>query len=149
MRSPLPGRWALAVLLAVLGIGFLITIVLVFAGQEAARLRAREALLRDLNNLKPTYRVQVNGRDTIEPAAIVAALRAVTTVPAHHSGPERPFLLDISDGEYNLLVTLAEDSQRPHEFWVFRPPPKSSPGSLGQEVGRITDPQLRRYLAGR
>jgi len=136
----------LAVILAVL---VLIAIVLVFAGQDAAQLRARETLLRDLNVLKPPYRVQLNGRDTTEPAAIVAALRAVTTVPAHHSGPDRPFLLDISDRQYNVLVTLAEDSQRPDEFWVFRTPPKSSPASLGQEVGRITDPNLRRYLAGR
>ena len=127
-------KLAVRVPLAVLGIGFLITIVLVFAGQDAAQLRACEALVRDLNILKPTNRVQLNGRDTTEPAAIVTALRAVTTVPAHHSGPERPFLLDISDGEHNILVTLAEDSQRPNEFWVFRPPPKCVYRGIGRPM---------------
>jgi hypothetical protein len=45
-----------------------------------------------------------------------------------------------------VRVTLAEDSERPDEFWVFRPTPQSSGTSFGQEAGQITDSRLRSYL---
>jgi hypothetical protein len=145
-RSRFPVPWVLGLVLAVLGIGFLTTLVLVFAGQNAAQERVRQALLRDLNELKPPYRVRLDGRDTTDPTAIVRVLRAVTSLPAHHSGPVRPVHLEIGDGEHTVRVTLAEDSQRSDEFWVFRSPRQSSGASLGQEAGQTTDSRLRSYL---
>ena len=118
-----------------------VALVLVIWQHDEEERRARRDLRRELDALSAPYRVTVNGDETKspEPEIIVDALRTITPVAAHDSGPEQSVRVVIHDGTRTIEVRLAQDSKRNNEFWVFYP-------RGGPEAGRITDPRLPGWL---
>ena len=93
--------------------------------------------------------VVVNGHAVQDPAVVLAALRGVTHVPAHHSSPTNPVHIDLTGGPRTLAVTIARDSDHPGEFWVYRPGRNWHNNSLGQDAGRVVSGELDDYLKRR
>jgi hypothetical protein len=135
----------MALVVAILVLGLIV--IAGFAVSHSVETRAREAVVRDLDGLTSPYRVTLNGRDVSNPSFIVDAIRRVAFVSAHHSGPTRPVRVEITDGTHIAQLTLAQDSERPDEFWILRPGGGiSALPPFGQEDGRIHEPGLRPVL---
>lgn len=105
--------------------------------------RARLALVERLDHLDGPYTVRVNGTAVRNPEAVVAALREVRELPAHHSSPEMRLQVEVEGKGGSVTMILARDSDVAREYWVYLPsddPVGNPPG--GQEIGRVTTPAL-------
>jgi len=100
---------------------------------------AREAILRHLAGDAASYRAWIDGQEITDPSALVAALRRLEHVSAHHSSPQRPRQIRIARGRERLTVIVARDSKVPDEYWVFLPGDSYGPYGelLGQSAGRV------------
>ena len=93
--------------------------------------------------------VVVNGQALPDPAPVLAALRGLTHVPAHHSSPTRPLHLKLTGGAHAVDVVIARDSKTAGEFWVYRPGRNWHNEPLGQDAGRVISGPLDTYLRHR
>jgi hypothetical protein len=125
-----------------LGAGVIFIILLIFAGwgllayEEVTEKRAREAVLSALNELSSTASVTIDG-EAQEPAPVLEALRALKHVDAHHSYPLESHQVEIRDGSKTINLVVAQDSERPDEYWVYRPGPNFHNDPHGEFLGRI------------
>lgn len=125
----------------------IILVVLVFAVERAAEQRARGQVFGELRTLSKPYRVPLDGRELRDGSGVLAAVRRANHVNSHHSHPTQPIEVEINDGTHAVRIVIARNSQNADEYWVFRPGRNLLGHSLGQEMGRVTDPSLWRYLA--
>ncbi len=140
-QTPLitPARLAVAghvFLLLVAGMFFLD-----YKSEDAARRAIQESAAH-------ATAVVIEGARVTNDAALLAAFQEVKHVAAHHSSPRQPPIhLLIVTAQDTIPVILARDSERPHEFWVFRAGPNWHNDSLGQDAGRIESARLASLLA--
>jgi len=123
--------WVLPVFL----FGMFALLVTVFLAEKVSEEHARDALLAAVGRAS---RVRVNGQLVATPSPFLRALQSVHHVPGHHSGPTTPVTIELEGGGPTIAVIIARDSERPTEFWVYRPGPNWHNDPLGQEAGRIT-----------
>ena len=97
--------------------------------------RARDAFLSALNNLSPNATVTING-NTRQNEPVLEALRKVQHIESHHSFPLTPIQIDVRDGAKTIKVVVAQDSERPDEYWVYRPGRNYHNDRLGEFIGR-------------
>jgi hypothetical protein len=119
----------LVVLLMFLGWGSL-------AYEQLTERRARDAVLSALTSLSPNASVTIDG-EARQQAPILEALRGLQHVEAHHSYSLEPHRIVIRDDSKTIELVVAQDSERPDEYWVFRPGHNYHNNPLGEDVGRI------------
>lgn len=96
--------------------------------------RAREAVVSSLNDLSPNATVTINGH-TRQKEPVLDALRKVQHVESHHSYPLAPIQVDVRDGAKTITLVVAQDSERPDEYWVYRPGRNYHNDPLGEFIG--------------
>ena len=104
--------------------------------------RARDTVLSALSELSPNATVMINA-GTREPAPVLQALRRIHHVESHHSHPLKPIEIEIRDGAKTIKLTVAQDSERPDEYWVYQPGRNYRNDALGQFLG-CTETQVFR-----
>ena len=97
--------------------------------------RARDAVLRALNDLSPNATVTINGHNR-QKEPVLEALRKVQHIESHHSYPLAPIQVEIRDGAKTIMLVVAQDSERPDEYWVYRPGWNYHNDPLGESIGR-------------
>jgi hypothetical protein len=98
--------------------------------------RARDAVLSALSDLSPNATVTING-EARQQAPVLQALRRVHHVESHHSSPLKPIEIEIRDGAKTIKLIVAQDSERPDEYWVFKPGRNYHNNPLGEFLGCI------------
>ena len=93
--------------------------------------------------------VVVNGQPLRESTVALTALRSIRHVPAHHSGPTSPIYVELRDHQTSTAVTIARDSDRPNEFWVYLPGANWHNNALGRDAGRVVSESLGTLLHDR
>jgi hypothetical protein len=133
-RREVPSKWQ---------VPFVIAVILLIAGafgililDDYMEKRARDAVLTALNDLSPDATVTVNGQ-TRQKEPVLEALRAVHHVESHHSSPLKPLHVDVRDGDKTINLVVAQDSERPDEYWVYRPGRNYHNDPLGEFIGSI------------
>jgi hypothetical protein len=127
-----PPKWAPALVISV--------ILLVAVGwglvmfEDFMERRARDAVLSALNDLSPNATVTINDQ-TRQKEPILEALRRVQHIAAHHSSPLTPIHVDVRDGDKTIDLVVAQDSERPDEYWVYRPGRNYHNHPLGEFIG--------------
>ena len=96
--------------------------------------RARDAVLSALNDLSPNATVTINGQ-TRQKEPVLEALRRVQHSESHHSSPLTPIEVDIRDGTKAITLVVAQDSERPDEYWVYRRGRNYHNDPLGEFLG--------------
>ena len=119
----------------------IVVILIIFAGwgslmfEEVMERRARDAVLSELSDLSPNTSVTING-ETRQTAPVLGALRTVQHIESHHSYPLKPIEVEIRDGTKIIRFVVAQDSERPDEYWVYRPGRNYHNDPLGEFLGR-------------
>jgi len=93
--------------------------------------------------------VRLNGDVVADPTILLATLRLVDHVTAHHSHPNALIRIDLVNGASATQIAIARDSQNPSEFWTYLPGPNWYLDKRGQAAGRITSTDLDRFLRER
>jgi len=93
--------------------------------------------------------VRVNGALVEDPAMLLAALKQVEHVGAHHSHPMTPIEIDLIDGKSEVHVQIARDSALPTEFWAYWPAGEGLADHPRHEAGRIESGALDAFLRHR
>jgi|GEM_PF-2029447 len=129
-----PRRWLVAAVIVI------ILIVLVGWGllgyEQLTEQRARESVLGRLNDLSPNAGVTIDGEVRAQ-APVLEALKGLRHVGSHHSYPLEPLRVEIRDGNETIELVVAQDSERPDEYWVYRPGANYHSDPLGEPLGRI------------
>jgi hypothetical protein len=125
-------KWVVAgvisvILLVAIGLGSLIF-------EDFMESTARAAFLSALNDLSPNATVTING-NTRQNEPVLEALRKVQHIESHHSYPLAPIQVDVRDGAKTIKVVVAQDSERPDEYWVYRPGRNYHNDPLGEFLG--------------
>ena len=97
--------------------------------------RARDAVLSALNDLSPNATLTINGHIR-QKEPVLEALRKVQHIEPHHSYPLVPIQVDVRDGAKTITLVVAQDSERPDEYWVYRPGRNYHNDPLGEFIGR-------------
>ncbi len=97
--------------------------------------RARDAVLSALNDLSPNASVMINGHPG-QKEPVLEALRKIQHIESHHSYPLAPMHIDVRDGAKTITLVVAQDSERPDEYWVYRPGRNYHNDPLGEFTGR-------------
>jgi hypothetical protein len=126
-------KWAVPFVVVV--IVFLAAVWGILILEDFVEKRAREAVLSALNDLSPTATVTINGQ-TRQKEPVLEALRRVEHIDSHHSSPLTPIEVDIRDGSKTITLVVAQDSERPNEYWVYRPGRNYHNDPLGEFIGR-------------
>ena len=137
LRRPVPG-WLIIASLAAIGS----TILWLELAERHAGSEFRGAVDRALQ-------VRVNGSLIEDPSVLLATLKQVEHVAAHHSHPMTPIRIDLINGEAEVHVAIARDSARPTEFWAFWLADHGRGDQPGQEAGRIDSGDLDAFLRQR
>ena len=119
----------LAILIMFVGLGSLVY-------EQWTERRAREAVLNALSDLSPNASVTING-EARQQAPILEALRGLQHMESHHSYPLGRLQVVIRDGSKTIELVVAQDSERPDEYWVYRPGANYHNDPLGESLGRI------------
>jgi hypothetical protein len=106
--------------------------------------KQRERIVEWLDSHSGPYKIRINGSEVGDSTAIVAALKTVTDVGAHHSHPAELFRVEVMTDSGSLELILGRDSERPDEYWVF-PLDRKRFEDLGNEIGRVTTATLAPY----
>lgn len=104
--------------------------------------RARDAVLSMLSDLSPNATVTINGEARPQ-VPVLEALRRVHHIESHHSSPLKPIEIEIRDGAKTIKLIVAQDSERPDEYWVYQPGRNYHNDPLGEFLGR-TETQVFR-----
>jgi hypothetical protein len=118
-------------------------VVVWFVADSVSENNAREQLLAAVNR---SIRVRFEGRTLDRSTAILAVLKSLHHVAAHHTGPTNPLRLELLARDTIIAITLARDSDTPGEYWVYTPGQNWHNDPLGQEAGRINNPSLDTLL---
>ena len=116
----------------------------VIAFEQINEKRARENVLSALRGVSPNASVKVDGKPR-QSAQILEALRTLHQVEAHHTSPLHPLRVEIREGGKSIDLVVAQDSERPSEYWVYRPGWNYHNDPLGEFLGRIQTDVFRDY----
>ena len=86
--------------------------------------------------------ISVDGRPSANSRELLAVLRGVDRLPAHHSNPTKEIVIDVADRPSHLVLSVARDSGDPREYWVFYPKYFITHSN---NIGRIKTPLLDAY----
>jgi len=114
-----------------------------FLAEDLSEQRAQRELLGAVSRASI---VVVNGQPIPEAAVALAAFRGIRHVPSHHSGPTSPIHIELRDGRTSTAITIARDSDRPNEFWVYLPGANWHNNALGRDAGRVVSEPLGTLL---
>jgi hypothetical protein len=114
-----------------------------FTADSVSEDRAREQLLDAVSRATA---VRFEGRTLDQSSAILAVLKSLHHVAAHHTGPTNPLRLELVAGSTASAITIARDADTPGEYWVYRPGSNWHNDPLGAEAGRITNVSLDTLL---
>jgi hypothetical protein len=108
----------------------------IIGGEFAIDALIKSAALQEIkpklsNNIEA---VTVNGNPYDSANGLIADLRAMHDIMAHHSHPTRGYQLILKTSGGPLSLQLCRDSDNPHEYWVFYPEYYSTKSN---EVGRV------------
>lgn len=109
-----------------------LAIVLILS--DLANTGARNDLKRSLDKISSEAAVSLNGELVANPNEMVAALKKVVPLQAHHTTITKKLRLEILSNDNILIVELGRDEGIPQEYWVFYPKYR---WRLYSEVGRI------------
>jgi hypothetical protein len=127
-----PPKWAPALVIFVI---LLFAVVWgLFTLEDFIERRARDAVLTALNDLSPGATVTINGQIR-QKEPVLEALRRLKHIDSHHSSPLTPIHVDIRDGDKTINLIVAQDSERPDEYWVYRPGRNYHNDPLGEFIG--------------
>jgi len=121
--------------------GLFLVIALIFVGWGSLMFgdfmeeRARDVELSALRDLSDNATITVNKEDR-EAAPVLEALRRTQHIDSHHSYPLKPIEVEIHDGTKTIKLVVAQDSERPNEYWVYRPGRNYLNDPLGEFLGR-------------
>jgi len=93
-----------------------------------------------LNSLSGQYSVKVNDTKAENPEQLVAELKRVGHISAHHSHPTKIIRIEIESSKGRMLLHLRRDSDTPREYWVFNPAFDDM-----NEIGRLNTTVLDQY----
>jgi hypothetical protein len=79
--------------------------------------------------------VSIDGHVALNRDEILAILRTMEDLPAHHSSPTRRIRVDVADPPRKLVLLLARDSGDSHEYWIFAP--SATRFSYDRDIGHI------------
>jgi hypothetical protein len=98
----------------------------------------RITIRKALNAPDTAFTVLVNGKPAQDSQVVLAAMRTIHLKMSHHTYPTKETSLVILKDGHVLELTLARDSSRQHEYWIFwiREPQHSGL----TEIGRIETP---------
>jgi len=116
----------------------MVTISSAILWEQVAERRAGNDFRREVDS---ATQMSVNGRRVENPSILVAPLRLVDHVAAHHSHPLEPIRIDLGSRNTKTYVVIARDAERPTEFWAFLPG-RGRADRPGQEAGRIVSKDL-------
>jgi amino acid transporter len=114
---------------------FVLPIMAIFAIAVPMKSTVRAESLRFLKSVTGNVTVIVNGKTVDMPRDIVAELKKLAKIPAHHSSPMQRICVQVVDANYSLTFELGRDSKRPSEYWVFYP---GYDLTALNEIGRVT-----------
>lgn len=97
----------------------------------------RNRVLEVLNDPGTHPAVVVNGVTLANGDQVLAALKDLASLPAHHSHPVQTLVLDIHSSRGELRLNLGRDSGDKHEYWVFSP---AYWFTTRNEIGRLRTP---------
>ena len=142
LNRTVPERWqAPFLILVVLG---MLGVFGIIAFEQMNESRAREEVLIALNDISPNASVTINGK--AQPITqVLEALRTLHHVDPHHSSPVLPIRVEIRDGSKTINLVVARDSERAHEYWVFKPGWNYHNNPLGEELGAIQTDFFKDY----
>jgi hypothetical protein len=120
---------------------FAIPFVIAWCACDTLQEIARAQILDQLDSLKADYHFSINGKTAMKPEQILAALKTLDFLPAHHSSPTKRINVEISDHS-RIVLWLARDSGNPREYWVFYP---NYYTTARNEIGRIITPLFDEY----
>ena len=120
---------------------FIVPILVGIAAADTSQHFAHDQVLDKLDAIKDDYRISINGRQAQNPSEILAALKKLDWLSAHHSSPTKRISVEISDDSC-IRLQLARDSGNPREYWVFYPRYFITKSN---EVGRIVTPLFDAY----
>lgn len=103
----------------------------------------REAVVQSLRSIPSGSIVLVDDHLAKDSEAILAALKSVRPVGAHHSHPTEMLWIEIQTQTGSTVLSLGRDSQLPQEYWVFSSPLFEA--SSGNGIGRIETSTLDAY----
>ena len=145
MKNRIPNRFSTShfepgfpVKSAVVFVGGVVLIGLI--ALSATTLSRREVLkfISDAHALN----VYVNSQPAPNSDEIVAALKTLQPVAAHHSHPTRRIKVELHSDNGVVTIECGRDSANPEEYWVFYP---KYDVTSSNEIGRITTSALDSY----
>jgi len=102
---------------------------------------SRRELLEFINDAR-ALNVYVNSQPAPNSDEIVAALKTLQPVAAHHSHPTRTIKIELHSDNGVVTVECGRDSANAEEYWVFYP---KYGVTSDNEIGRITTSALNSY----
>ena len=100
--------------------------------------RARHDLIAFLDGKNGPFTAQVAERPDEDPDSLLAVLRSVRSLSAHHSYATTALAIRVSDPRGRVVnLVLKRDSSRPREYWVFQADYRTTSNN---EVGRVVTP---------
>src|SRR5947209_1693963 len=95
--------------------GMVVALFTGFASQSFGQFRVLQAL-DSCSSSGST--ILVNGKQVCNSADVLATLKRMSDLPAHHSSPTRRIRVDIRRTKH-IVLDLGRDSSNPREYWVF------------------------------
>jgi hypothetical protein len=123
-----------------------ILVILGIATDSSEKNESRKAIVGPLSRISAQYDVAINGRRIPDAPFVIRAIRDLRDGIPHHSHPLTPMTVRVFDEKTAVEFVIARDSDRPDEYWIFRPGPNAAGDPRGREIGRVMDPQLTAYL---
>ena len=102
---------------------------------------SRSEMLDFIDNAK-TLKAYVNNQPAANSDEIVAALKTVQSVAAHHSHPTKRITIELHSDTGVVTIECGRDSAYPQEYWIFYP---KYDLTSSNEIGRITTSALDSY----
>ena len=102
----------------------------------------RLQVLSFINSLPSQYTVFINGKLIQNAEEVLATLRTVAPITAHHSHPTSRLHIEVRTTSHCLQLELGRDSGISQEYWVFNP---SYDVTALNEIGRITTSVFNDY----
>jgi hypothetical protein len=100
---------------------FLVPILFIsFAGSILA-IHERNRVLQFLDNPGTDETVMVDGIRSNNNSEVLAALKNLAPLAAHHSHPTETLVVDIRSSRGEIHLKLGRDSGNKEEYWVFSP----------------------------
>lgn len=118
---------------------FIVPVALGFVTSSASTSIAAGDVHRFLDSLSPNYIVLIDSKPVEDRDRILSTLKSFHGIMAHHSHPTHTLHVEISDGERQLALQVARDSEDPQEYWVFVPSPSqfARRGDLKTDIGHM------------